>query len=69
VLNAKDRFEMMPADEESATKHISQLGGQFLIDGEGTIRWSFVEAPDSPNQLNVSPSDDEIVAAARRVTH
>ena len=69
VLNAKDHFEPTPADEESHARHGGQLCGQFLIDAGGTIRWSFVEAPDSPNQMGVSPSDDEILAAARRVTH
>lgn len=69
VLNAKDHFEMTPADEASRAEHMSQLEGQFLIDGTGTIRWSFVEGLDGPHQLWVSPSDDEIVAAARQMTH
>ena len=72
TLNARDHFETMPADEESYARHPGQLCGQFLIDASGTIRWSFVEAPDGPNQIwpfGVSPSDEEILAAARQVTH
>jgi len=69
AMDARDHFETTPADEESYARHAGQLCGQFLIDASGTIRWSFVEAPDGPNQMGVSPSADEILAAARRVMH
>ncbi len=67
ALDTKEGFEPKPADEESAVKHGSQLAGQFIIDAGGTIRWAFIEASDSPNQIGVWPSDEEVVAAARRV--
>jgi peroxiredoxin len=69
ALNTRDGFEMMPADEESYARHAGVLEGQFLIDASGTIRWSSVEAPDGPGQMGVSPSDEEIIAAARHVLH
>jgi peroxiredoxin len=67
ALDKLDRFEPMPADEHSATQHGSQLAGQFIIEPSGTIRWSFIEAPDSANQIGCWPSEEEILAAARSV--
>jgi peroxiredoxin len=69
ALDAKEGFEPKPADEESATKHGSQLAGQFIIDTSGTIRWTFIEALDSPNLVGYWPSDEEIIAAARGALH
>ena len=69
ALNARDGFEMTPVDEQMHAEHPSVLCGQFLIDAGGTIRWSFVEAPDGPNQIGVYPSDEEILAAARQALH
>jgi peroxiredoxin len=69
ALDKKEGFEPMPADEQSYAKHASQSAGQFIIDASGTIRWAFMEAPDSPSQIGYWPSDEEILAAARRVLH
>jgi len=69
AMDKRDGFETMPADEESFAKHAGQIDGQFLIDASGTIRWSSIEAPDSPGQIGVSPSDEEIITAARRMLH
>ena len=52
-----------------AARHGSQLREQFIIDTGGTIRWSFVEALERPDQVGYWPSDEEIVATARRVLH
>jgi hypothetical protein len=65
TLNAKDGFEMTPADQHSATAHGTLGVGQFLIDAGGTIRWTFVEAPDGPDQLGRIPNAEEVLAAAR----
>jgi peroxiredoxin len=69
ALDQKEGFEPTPADEESATRHGSQSAGEFIVDTDGTIRWSFMEARDHPNQVGIWPSDEEIVAVARRVLH
>jgi peroxiredoxin len=69
TLNEKDAFEMTEADQHIYEAHGTQTVGQFLIDSGGTIRWSFVEAPDSANQMGRLPSDEEIVAAARAIRH
>ena len=65
ILNAGDGFAMTEADQHSVTAHQSQRTGHFLIDLEGTIRWSAAEAPDGPEQIGAFVSDDEIIAAAR----
>ena len=52
-----------------AARHGSQLAGQFIIDAGGTVRWSFVEAFERPDQVGCWPSDEEMVATARRVLH
>jgi peroxiredoxin len=67
ALDSKEGFEPMPADEESSIKHPSQLAGQFMIDVGGTIRWAFVEALDNPIKIGYWPSDEEVVAVARRM--
>jgi peroxiredoxin len=69
ALDTKEGFEPKPADEESAARHASQSAGQFIIDAGGTIRWAFMEAPDSPSQIGYWPNDEEIVAAARSALH
>jgi peroxiredoxin len=69
ALNEKDGFEMTPADEASAHAHATQGVGHFLIDAGGTIRWSFVDAPDHPNQMARMPDAEEVLAAARQLPH
>jgi len=69
ALDTKEDFEPRPADEESAVKHGSQLAGQFIIDTDGTIRWTFIEALETPHLIGYWPSDEEIVAAARGALH
>ena len=64
VLNVKDGFEMQEADHSILANHPTQLGGHFLVDAEGIVRWVQIEAPDDPNQLSTFPTAAELVAAA-----
>lgn len=68
LLNARDGFEPTEDDKRMSEAHATQISGHFLIDAEGTIRWTHSEAPDNPNQLGSSPAEDEMIAAARAVT-
>ena len=63
VLNAKDGFEMLEADNAIVAAHGTQLAGHFLIDGAGIVRWTQIEAPGGPNELGTFPSTAEILAA------
>jgi peroxiredoxin len=65
TLNKKDAFEPTEADQQIAAAHGTQLGGHFLIDREGIIRWGQIEAGERIGDLGKFPSDDEILRAAR----
>ena len=63
VLNAKEGFEMLEADNAIVAAHGTQLAGHFLIDREGIVRWTQIEAPGGPNELGTMPSTAQILAA------
>jgi peroxiredoxin len=63
VLNAKEGFEMLEADNAIVAAHGTQLAGHFLVDGDGIVRWTQIEAPDGPNDLGTMPSATQILAA------
>ena len=65
TLNKKDGFEVTEVDQQVAAAHGTQLGGHFLIDREGIIRWGQVEAGERMGDLSKFPSDEEILRAAR----
>ena len=65
TLNKKDGFEVTEVDQQVAAAHGTQLGGHFLIDREGIIRWGQVEAGERIGDLSKFPSDEEILRAAR----
>src|SRR5580765_2822838 len=67
TLNKKDAFEPTEADQQIAAAHGTQLGGHFLIDREGTIRWGQIEAGERIGDLGKFPSDEEILRAARNL--
>ena len=62
-LNAREGFEMLDADNAIVAAHGTQLAGHFLVDGDGIVRWTQIEAPNSPNELATMPSAAEILAA------
>ena len=69
LLNQQDGFAMTQVDQEIAALHGTQFDSQFLIDADGVIRWSYVEAQGSPNQLGSFVGEDEMIAAARDLGH
>ena len=64
-LDKQEGFQLTAVDQQIFETHGSQLAGFFLIDRDGTIRWSFIEAPNRPEEFASSPSTDEILGAAR----
>ena len=64
VVNAKEGFEMQEADNAIVATHGTQLVGHFLVDGDGIVRWTQIEAPGGPNELGTMPSVAQILAAA-----
>jgi len=67
TLNKRDGFEMTEIDQQIAAAHGLQLGGHLLIDRDGIVRWLHIEAAERIGDLSKFPSDEEIVAAARRL--
>jgi peroxiredoxin len=66
TLNKRDGFELTEVDQQIAAAHGFQLGGHFLIDRDGIIRWLQIEGIEQMGDLAKFPSDEEIVAAAAR---
>jgi len=65
ILNKRDGFEMTEIDQQIAAAHGLQLGGHFLLDRSGIVRWRYIEAAEGIDGISKFPGDDEIVAAAR----
>lgn len=65
MLNKQEGFQPTEVDQQIMAAHGTQLTGFFLIDRDATIRWSYVEAPNRPDELSNFPSDDQILGAAR----
>lgn len=61
-----DGFEPTEVDRADFNRHQAQLGGQFLIDRAGIVRWASVEcATGGPATFGEIPSDAELLAVAR----
>ena len=65
TLNQRDGFELSKIDQQIAATHGMQLGGHFLIDQDGIVRWLQIEAAERIGDLAKFPSDEEILTAAR----
>ena len=69
VLNAKEGFEMEPADHAILETHMAQLAGHFLVDAQGKVAWAQIEAADGPNSIGTFPTPAELIAAANGLRH
>ncbi|MCP3477100.1 AhpC/TSA family protein [Bradyrhizobium sp. CCGUVB1N3] len=66
-LNSKDGYEMTEVDQRMAASGTGQLFGQFLLDREGIVRWTFTEVPDGGQRMFGMPSPQELMSAASQV--
>ena len=66
-LNTKDGYEMTDADQRMAAAGTGQLFGQFLLDREGVVRWTFTEVPEGGQRMFGMPSPQELMSAASQV--
>ena len=46
-----------------------QLIGQFLLDRDGIIRWSFTELAENGRHMFGAPTPEELIVAANQVAH
>ena len=67
-LNQKDRYEITEDDERMiAANGSGQLVGQFLIDREGIVRWTFTEYAGEGRNMLGAPTPNEVMSAAAQV--
>lgn len=66
-LNEKEGYQMTEADQQMMTADHGQLVGQFLIDREGIVRWSFTEALEPGLQTFKAPNSQELMSVASQV--
>jgi peroxiredoxin len=66
LLNKKQAFELTPDDEQIFAAHGTQLAGHFLLDRDGIVRWTHVEAADAAADLCVFPTPAELIDLARQ---
>jgi len=69
ALERLDGFTPTETDQAELQRQWPQLKGQFLIDREGIVRWTNIEAsgPDGIAGLGKFPTVEEILAAIRAV--
>lgn len=67
ALNTKDSYEITAADQQMLETGAAQLIGQFLLDREGVVRWSFTEVPDGGRHMFSAPSPQELMSAASQI--
>jgi hypothetical protein len=64
-LNRREGFQSTEVDEQVAAAHGTQLDGYFLLDREGIVRWTHIEAAERMTDLGKFPTEKGILAAAR----
>jgi peroxiredoxin len=64
-LNKKDGYEITKADQQIIATGVGQLVGQFLLDRNGVVRWTFSEVLDGG--LGATPNSDEMMSAASEI--
>ncbi len=67
ILNTKDGYEMTEDDERMMATGHGQMVGQFLIDRQGVVRWSFTEYAEDGRYMFGAPTPNEVMSAAARV--
>ena len=67
LLDKKDGYEITEADEQMMATGHGQLVGQFLLDRQGIVRWSFTEVPEGGRYMFGAPSPQELMSAVSQV--
>lgn len=66
ALDQLHGFEPTEVDRQDRQRQTPQLQGEFLVDRDGIVRWVHIEcANDGIAGLGKSPTDEEVLAAAR----
>ena len=67
VLQQKDGFQPTAADTRESEEQFGLETGQFLVDRDGIVRWVNLELAGGLAGLGKFPSDEELLALARRL--
>lgn len=67
ILDKKDNYEVTEADEQMMATGHGQLIGQFLLDRQGIVRWSFTEVPEGGRYMFGAPNPKELMSAVSQV--
>ncbi|TJX05293.1 MAG: redoxin domain-containing protein [Mesorhizobium sp.] len=67
ILGKRDHYEMTEADEQMMAVGHGQLAGQFLLDRQGIVRWSFTEVPEGGRYMFGAPNPQEVMSAVSQV--
>ncbi|TIQ90950.1 MAG: redoxin domain-containing protein [Mesorhizobium sp.] len=67
ILGKRDHYELTEADEQMMATGHGQLIGQFLLDRQGIVRWSFTEVPEGGRYMFRAPSPQELMSAVSQV--
>jgi peroxiredoxin len=68
-LQQADGYEMTEDDNRMAATAMGQLVGEFLIDRDGVVRWSFTEVVGGGSNMFRAPTPEEVMSAASKVAH
>jgi peroxiredoxin len=69
LLNTNDGYEVTKVDEQMIATGQGQLVGQFLLDRDGIVRWSFTEVPEGGRHMFGAPTPQEVISAASQVAN
>ena len=69
ALNKMDGYEITDADQQMQAGGKGQLVGEFLLDREGIIRWSFTEVADGGKNMFGAPTPQDVMSAASHVAN
>jgi len=69
-LSERDGYEITEADQQVMIPgpHMPLIG-EFLLDREGIVRWSFTEAEPGGRNVCRGPDPEELMSAASQVAH
>ena len=69
ILDRKDGYEVTEADQQMMATGHGQLVGQFLLDRQGIVRWSFTEVPEGGRYMFQAANAQELMSAVSKVAN
>jgi peroxiredoxin len=67
-LNKKDNYDITEDDRQVMAAGQGQLIGQFLLDRDGVVRWTFTELAEGGRHMFGAPNTQEMTSAASHLT-